>query len=126
MPALLEACASFNGTWQAHLADWTGAGADEPGVYIDVGDFATHLVVLLERGETREFPAVFDTVERLFRDGDDGLRYVLKVGLLESLGNIAAGRHGWSFAARFREWFGPAATAAWDDLHLEWGTSDSG
>jgi hypothetical protein len=126
IPALLEACPSFTETWNLHVADWAGDDAHERGVYTDVGVFANHLVGLIEQEETREFPAVFDTVERLFRDGDDSVRCVLKVGLLEDLGNIAANKHGWPFAARFRHWFGPAATSAWDELHLEWGTSDSG
>lgn len=96
------------------------------GVYIDVGAFAAHLVGLLERGDTSEFPAVFEAVEGLLRDGDDGVRYLLKVGLLEDIGNIASSTHGWPFAARFRQWFGPETDRAWDELHRMWRTSDSG
>ena len=107
------------------MTDWPSSDVYERGVYIDVGVFANYLVGLLERGETQEFHAVFDTVERLFRDGDDGVRYLLTVGLLEDIGNIAANRHDWPFAARFREWFGPAANQAWDDLHESWGTTDT-
>jgi len=125
MPALLAVCPSFKEPWDQHVADRAGDDAHERGVYIDVGVIADHLVGLLERGETREFPVFFDTVERLLREGDDGVVNVLKVGLLEDLGNIAANRDGWPFAAQFREWFGPATTDAWDDLHRFWGTSDS-
>ncbi len=122
MPALLESCSSFHNAWDLHLAEW---GDEERGVYIDVGVFSDHLVGLLERGDTQEFPAVFDTVERLLREGDDDVVNVVKIGFLEDLGNIAANRHDWPFAARFREWFGPATNDAWDDIHRFWGTSDS-
>ena len=122
MPAFLGSCGSFRDAWDSHLAD---RGDDERGVYIDVGVFADHLVGLLERGDTQEFPAVFDAVECFLREGDDDVVAVVKVGLLEDLGNVASNRHGWPFAARFHEWFGPATNDAWDEIHQFWGTSDS-
>ena len=124
MPALLDACPSFEDAWERHLAEWA-TDSDERGVYIDVGVFAQHLVDLLDRGQTEEFAAVFQAVERLFVEGDDGVRYLLSVGLIEDLGNIGAGRHDWPWAAKFRQWFGPNADRAWDDLHRLWGTSDT-
>lgn len=121
MPALLSACPSFEEPWREHLHDQPGSG-----VYTDLGAFATHLVALLDRDETTEFQAVFAAVERYLRGEDDGIRYAMKIGLLETLGNIAANQRGWPWAARFRQWFGPAAASAWDDIHTTWGTSDSG
>jgi hypothetical protein len=121
MPELLAACPSFAHPWHDHVADWPDS---ERGVYVDLGRFASHLVGRLDRQETAEFRAVFATVVAHLRTGDDGVRYALKVGFLESLGNVASNRQGWPFAARFREWFGPLTTVAWDDLHREWGTSD--
>jgi hypothetical protein len=114
MPALLAACPSFNVAWDRHVAEW--ADSSDRGVYIDVGVFAQHLVRLLESHETDEFPAVFAAIERLFRDGDDGVRYLLTAGLIEDLGNIGAKTHGWAFALQFRQWFGPNANRAWDDV----------
>lgn len=123
MPALLEACPSFMGVWERHLEDWA-ADSNDRGGYIDVGVFALHLVDLLDRGATDEFPAVFQTVERLLGQDDEGVRYLVKVGLIEDLGNIGSSRHGWPWAAKFRQWFGPNANRVWDDLHEMWGTSD--
>jgi hypothetical protein len=114
MPALIAACPSFHAAWGRHLDESTDSG--DRGVYIDVGVFAQHLVGLLEHHETDEFPAVFETVERLFRDGDDGVRYLLTAGLIEDLGNIGSNAHGWPFALQFRQWFGPNANQAWDDV----------
>jgi hypothetical protein len=123
MPALIAACPSFEARWREMLDERPQA---DQGVYIGLGEFATHLVALLRPDETTEFPGVFAAVERLFRDGDDGMRVALKVGLIEGIGNVASNQQGWPFAARFRTWLGPAATTAWDDLHREWGTSDTG
>ena len=124
VPALLDACPSFAPLWREHLAAFPDAEGHLP--YVALGTFATHLVAQLEGGKTEEFGRVFSTVERLWRDGDDGIRYAIKVGLLEDLGNVASNRMGWPFASRFRAWFGPHANAAWDELHREWGTSDFG
>lgn len=122
MAALLIACPSFSGRWERLQAEWADVPEDR-GPYTDVGVFAAHLVTLLEAQETSEFGPVFQQVELLLDDGDDGVRYLTKVGLLEDLGNIAANTHGWPFAERFRHWFGPATEAAWEELHETWGTT---
>lgn len=124
MSALVAACPSFAGAWVRHREEWSGAS--ESHAYIDAGRFAQHLVEQHERGETDEFPAVFRAIESLLEDEDPGVRYLVKVGLLEDLGNHGSNRRDWTWAARFREWFGPLTTQAWDDLHLLWGTSDGG
>lgn len=121
--ALRVACPSFETAWADHVSDW----ADDPaarGGYIDTAAFAGHLVSLLERGQTTESQTVFDAVERLYDTGDAGIRYLLTVGLLEAVQNIAANRRGWDFEARFRSWLGPTSIAEWDELHAFWGTSD--
>jgi hypothetical protein len=80
----------------------------------------------LEANDTNEFPVVFDAVERLLVEGDQGIRYLVTFGLIESLQNISSNRHDWAFAARFREWLRPMTINAWDDVHRVWGTSDPG
>ena len=125
MAALIQACPSFVEPWQRHMGEWDDAAQDR-GPYTDVGVFATHLVHLLEVGDTSELGDVFRQVERLLIERDDGIRYLTKVGLLEDVGNIASNRHGWPFAERFRSWFGPATTQAWAELHQMWGTTPTG
>jgi hypothetical protein len=120
--ALLAACPSFADRWTEHLASSDGG----IGPYIDAGAFANHLVDLLDWDETTEFPAVFDAVERLLTEGDDGVRYLVTWGLIESLQNVASNRSEWAFAGRFRQWLGPATLSAWDEVHVLWGTSDTG
>jgi hypothetical protein len=124
MPVLLEACPSFAPAWADYVESWS----DEPerGGYLDVATFAHHLVGLLGRADTDEFPAVFRAVERLYEEGDAGQRYLLTFGLLESIQNVASNEHDWPFARRFRRWLGPTTLAAWDEVHRLWGTADGG
>jgi hypothetical protein len=120
--ALRAACPSFAGPWQDHVRSFSG----RIGPYVDAGAFASHLVDLLESDATSEFHEVFETVERLLIEGDDGIRYLVAFGLIEDLQNISSNRHDWSFAARFRPWLRPATMEAWDEVHDLWGTSDPG
>jgi hypothetical protein len=114
--AVRAACPSFEPAWAEHLVDW----ADDPdarGAYVDMGVFAEHLVTLLDRGETSEFPAVFGAMERLFVSGDAGVRYLLAYGLLESVQNVARNRHGRAFEEGFRTWLGPTTTFEWNEVN---------
>ncbi|HET7031046.1 MAG TPA: hypothetical protein VFI34_11085 [Candidatus Limnocylindrales bacterium] len=124
MAELTAACPSFAGAWADYRAEW--ADDPDPHPFLETGRFANHLVDLLERGEVVEMPTVFEAVERLLVDDDAGVRDLVKIGLIESLGNVASNRHGWRWAARFRDWLGPRATEAWEDIHRMWGTSDAG
>lgn len=84
MPPLLEACPSFSKRWEEFLENET----EERLPYIEIGYFGHHLVDLLEQGDTREF----DIVERLHLEGDDYVRGLATIGLLESIQNHAAHR----------------------------------
>jgi hypothetical protein len=100
LPALRSACPSFEPAWQEHMAAWGGAPA---GDYNDISQFAHHLVSLLDRGETSEFPAVFRVVEKCLAEDEVGVRELLTVGLIEDLQTIAINKRP-NLATRFREW----------------------
>jgi hypothetical protein len=121
MAALVSACPSFADEWTRHRAEWDSGGTGRA-AYVDIGVFATHLVGLLDRGATSEFDAVFAEVEELLVEGDAGLRHLTTVGFLEAIGNVASNTHGWPWAERFTEWFGPRTKVAWGQLHDLWGT----
>ncbi len=59
-------------------------------LYVDLGDFACHLVDLYKRNELNEFNQVFDVVELLHIDGDDFVKEAVTIGLLEGIQNIAS------------------------------------
>jgi hypothetical protein len=66
MTLLLKACPSFTQTWEEHRAFYD----DEDLLYVDLGEFAHHLVELHQTGQSGEFPAVFEVIERLHLAGD--------------------------------------------------------
>ena len=88
MPLLLEACPSFSKRWEKYLENDT----EERLPYIEVGDFAHHLVDLMEQGETEEFAKVFDAIERLHPEGDEYVQELATTGLLEGIQNVAGWR----------------------------------
>src|SRR5689334_11910337 len=85
MPLLLGACPSFSERWEKHRAFYD----DENLLYIDLGEFANHLVGLYETQEIREFPAVFQIIESLHLEGDDFVKEASVIGILEAIQNIA-------------------------------------
>ena len=117
MGLLLDACPSFTPQWQAFLDEWQDNTDDLP-LYLALTDFARHLVGMLDRDETANFPAVFAVVERLHLEGDSYVRTAATVGLLEDLQN----RH---FHIRtqpdqFRPFLGAATAKWWDKLYRFW------
>lgn len=88
MPLLLNACPSFSEKWRRHL----GSCGDEQIFYVDLGVFADHIIDLYEQRKTQEFPAVFDSIERLHLEGDDYVGEAATIGLLEGIQNTAGAR----------------------------------
>jgi hypothetical protein len=117
MPLLLGACPSAQATLDAHDAYWR---EDKPGVYLDVAAFIHHLIDLVARKQTDEFPAVFAVVERLIASGDDETQTIAVVGLLETLQNNTL-NWGWDLDI-FLPWLGPRTRVAWVDLIRDWGS----
>ena len=58
IPLLLNACPSFSERWKEHHALYD----DEELLYVDLGEFAHHLIELLKNNQRNEFPAVFDVI----------------------------------------------------------------
>jgi hypothetical protein len=120
--ALRAACPSFDPRWRAYMA----RRRDEPvSRYSELWEFAQHLVDLLVRQETAEFPAVFGAVERLMVGDEVGVRDLITVGLVEDLQSLALDLND-SLADGFRPWLGPLTAATWDRVHRFWGTDDGG
>ena len=85
MPFLLEACPSFAEKWEEHRTFYV----DEDLLYVDLGEFAHHLVELHKTNQTGEFPAVFDVIEGLHLEGDDYVKEAATIGMLEGIQNVA-------------------------------------
>lgn len=77
MPLLIEACPSFRAT-----------SANEGSLYVSLGDFAHHLLLLYRQRHTEEFPAVAQIIERFQAEGDSSVREAVTIGLLEGIQNV--------------------------------------
>lgn len=115
MPALLKACPGFEPAWAEHLKWW---GDGKRGIYNDSAELATYLVLSYERGDTSEFKALFDTIERILRDGDEEARGTAAVGVLESV-QVQASHYAFGPSV-FLEWLGPLSRQAWDESEALW------
>jgi hypothetical protein len=114
LPALLAACPSFQQRWDEYVSDELYT-PDQ--VYIDVGEFARHLLTLLRADTVNEFSAVFAPIERLLVDGDEEACNAVTVGLLEDLYFVA--EDAGVSPREWRKYFGPRAARAWE-AYLVW------
>ena len=85
MPLFLQACPSFTQRWENHRAFYD----DEDLLYVDLGEFAHHLIKLHKTNQTNEFPAVFEVIERLHFEGDAYVKEAATIGMLEGIQNVA-------------------------------------
>jgi hypothetical protein len=114
MPFLLSACPSFSTRWEEHRAFY----ADEQLLYIDLGEFAHHLIELQKANRTEEFPAVFEIIERMHVEGDDYVKEAATIGMLEGIQNVA-GNSGID-PERFAKYLKPESAKRWRQLNKFW------
>jgi len=118
MGVLISACPSFAPQWQEFLDEWRDE-ADNLPLYLVLGDFAQHLIGLVELGRSSDLPAVFAAIERLHVEGEPYVREAATVGLLESLQNLALHKNA-SGPEQFRPYLGPVSERWWDKLYRFW------
>jgi hypothetical protein len=114
MLLLLEACPSFTEKWEEHRAFYD----DEDLLYVDLGEFAHHLVELHKTNQTSEFPAVFDVIERLHLEGDAYVKEAATIGMLEGIQNVA-GNTG-ANPEVFVQYLKPESAKWWRQLNDFW------
>jgi len=115
IPLLLEACPGFESAWREHRDSWDG---EEAGIFNDTSAFAEYLVTCYARGDTSAFERVFATVERLVRDGDEAVRNIAVVGILESV--QVRSTHEPFGPEPFLRWLGPLSRKAWIEMGEVW------
>jgi hypothetical protein len=118
-PLLLKACPSVQANpdrleWHK---DWDDA--DEPPLYLLTADFVRHLTALNAAGDRRDFPAVFQVVEDLHRNGDPYVRELATVGILEDLQNTNLHPEG-SKPDDFIGYLLPVSKWWWEEVELFW------
>lgn len=114
MPLLLTACPGLVPMWQEHLTRWK---AEERGPYNDAAEFAHYLVESYNRGETSEFAAALNTIEKILSEGSQNARDMVGFGVLEDVQTIASHSCG---ADVFVPWLGPTSRIAWAEIEQMW------
>lgn len=114
MPLLLDACPSFSKRWEEHRAFYE----DEELLYVDLGEFAHHLVELQKANRIEEFPAVFKVIEAMHLEGDHYVKEAATIGMLEGIQNIA-GNTGVE-PEEFVQYLQPESAKWWRQLNDFW------
>ncbi len=115
LPLLVESSPGFAGQWEAFQADWKD---EEAPLYVVLGDFARYLIDKHEKGETSDFDAIFNVVERLHIDGDAYVQNAVAVGLLEGMQNSMRAND--SNPEVFVEYLQAATRESWNKLNTFW------
>ena len=113
---LLEACPDAHEAWKEYKLDYEGEYQDLS--YLGMAVFARHVVELMDAGKTESFPVVFQLIERLIVEGDEEVRGLAIVGLLEGIENNASWRD--SGYGVFTKWLKPNSLTAWHELEKIW------
>ena len=112
---LLAVCPSFRPVLKDHLASSSG----EPRLpFVEAGAFGRHIVQLVSRGDTREFLAVFNAIERLYGKAGPAAETLLTYGLLETVQNVAM-NEGVALEG-FEQFLGPRTRLEWDYVIRIW------
>jgi hypothetical protein len=107
MELLVTSCASFGAIWDP--AENIDDG--ERLLYLDAMLFDGHVLDLIAAGDTTELDQVFDLVERLHLEGDDFVRELATIGILEGLHPDEV----------VRPWLRPTSLRWWSRLDQFWG-----
>jgi hypothetical protein len=121
MPLMLAACPSFAPVW-AEIEDENldeGSPAGRLG-YLDAGDFVRHIVALKLSGQTAEFPAVFDVIERFICEGDEYVKNLGAIGYVEGFQMMTVTAAGLDPERDFRPYLRPKSEEAWEALNRFW------
>jgi hypothetical protein len=121
MPLLLRACPSFALVW----AEVEGENVDEDSPanrlgYLDAGDFVRDLVALKLSDQTKEFPAVFEVIERLICEGDDYVQNLGVIGYVEGFQMMTVTAAGLDPDSDFRPYLRPKSEESWEALNQAW------
>lgn len=92
--------------------------------YVDVGEICRFIVEKFKQQDTKNFGRFFENVEMLLVNGDDDIKNLIIVGLLEGIQNIS-GHENVHYHNGFNHWLKPQTKKAWDDLIFFWESDES-
>lgn len=118
LPLLLESCPSFRPIWEREKDEYR----DDDGswlLYSVVGRLGDHVVDQFQAGQLDEVASFFALAEVLHVEGDEFVKELATVGLLEDVQNHAL--HQSLGLDVFLPFLGPISARRWRELVMFWG-----
>ncbi|MDQ2088211.1 hypothetical protein RBH29_17445 [Herbivorax sp. ANBcel31] len=84
---IIDACPSYKSRWEEYCSNSYNDG-EEMLLYVDVSDFVQHIINLYKKNDLKEFDKVFDLIELLHINGDEYVKELATIGILESMQNL--------------------------------------
>ena len=92
--------------------------------YVDIGLICRFIVEKFKQRETNDFGIFFDSVEMLIVNGDQDIKNLIIVGLLEGIQNNS-GNENVDYHNGFNHWLKPETKKAWEELIFFWESDES-
>ena len=83
IPVILEVCPFYKKQTEKHLAFY-----EEDLLYVFVPDLANNAIELDKDNKQREILLIFEVIEKLFVEGNDEVREIIEIGVLEDFRHI--------------------------------------
>lgn len=116
MPLLLASSPSFADEWDSSENVIDG----ERQLYLYAADYVRHVLRLVHRKTSGELGPIFDVIEQLHVEGDDFVRELATVGILEGFQSAAADSAGVNPALQVRPRLRPVSLTWWQRLDRFW------
>lgn len=89
-------------------------------LYLDVVEYVRHVLRLIRLNAASELTPIFEVIERLHVEGDDQVRELATVGILEGLQSAAATSAGVDPELEVRPYLLPVSLEWWERLNAFW------
>jgi hypothetical protein len=87
-PTILEICPFYRKTWEKHLEHY-----GEELLYVAVPDMLNRCIDLYEDNEEQKIVLVFEAIEKLLVEGDEDVKKLIEIAILEELIHILGDHH---------------------------------
>ncbi|MDC0764202.1 hypothetical protein POF51_26130 [Brevibacillus sp. AG] len=119
----LSVCPSYADRWLQYVSE-SYEDDEESLLYVDLGDFAHHVVDLYQLNQLEEFSNLFTVAEHLHINGDSYVKEAATIGFLEALQNVSSNYD--LDPEVFVRFLNPVSLQCWEALNRFWsGKSNS-
>lgn len=83
IPTILKACPFYKETWEKHLEFY-----EEELLFVFVPDLVNSVTELDKENKQQEILSIFEVIEKLLVEGDESVKNLIEVGVLEDFRHI--------------------------------------